>query len=64
MQALPETSKNKYRMICGQGRELLDCRGVPLRQLEEEICEQRRQMENMKKDIADLVELYYHGKGE
>lgn len=51
-------------MMCGQNREKLDCRGVPLRQLQQEAQDKRGQAEEMKRDIADMVDMYHLGGGE
>ena len=63
-QALPDSEKNKYRMMCGENREKLDCRGVPLRQLEEEAQDVRRQAEEMKKSITEMVDFYHGGESK
>ncbi|MPC39629.1 Protein maelstrom [Portunus trituberculatus] len=61
-EALPDSKKNKYRMMCGENREKLDCRGIPLRQHEEEAQDERRQAEEMKKSIAEMVDFYHVGQ--
>uniref|UniRef100_A0A0P4WH67 HMG box domain-containing protein n=1 Tax=Scylla olivacea TaxID=85551 RepID=A0A0P4WH67_SCYOL len=61
-QTLPDSKKNKYKMMCGQNQEKLDCRGVPLRQLEEAAQDQRRQAEEMKRSIAEMVDVYHAGR--
>ncbi|XP_050691854.1 protein maelstrom-like isoform X2 [Eriocheir sinensis] len=60
-QALPEEQWKKYQLMTGESRERLDCRGVPLRCLDEAAQEKKHQAEEMKRDIADLVDMYRMG---
>ncbi|XP_050705422.1 protein maelstrom homolog [Eriocheir sinensis] len=56
-QALPEEQWKKYQLMTGESRERLDCRGVPLRCLDEAAQEKKHQAEEMKRDNADLVDM-------
>ncbi|XP_050704618.1 trichohyalin-like isoform X4 [Eriocheir sinensis] len=62
-QALPKEQWKKYQLMTGESRERLECRGVPLRCLDEAAREEKHQAEEMKRDIADLVDMYRMGNG-
>ncbi|XP_050708969.1 MAM and LDL-receptor class A domain-containing protein 1-like [Eriocheir sinensis] len=55
--ALPEEQWKKYQLMTGESRERLECRGVPLRCLDEVAREEKHQAEEMKRDNADLVDM-------
>lgn len=61
-QALPDSMKNKYRMMCSNNREKLDCRGVPVCQLEKAARAQREQTDDMEQNIAEMVDVYRVGQ--
>ncbi|XP_050706179.1 uncharacterized protein LOC126991458 isoform X7 [Eriocheir sinensis] len=62
-QALPKEQWRKYQLMTGESRERLECRGVPLWCLYEAAREEKHQAEEMKRDIADLVDMYRMGNG-
>lgn len=64
---MPEEEKRKYRNMSANKRgdvERLDCRGIPLAEIQQEQEKKKRKIEEMKSYIANNVSMLHSGNGE
>lgn len=62
---MPESEKARYSgMKSHQGREKLDCYGIPLRVREEEAQRKKKEAWDMQKNIEEVVDMYHSFKGK